>query len=351
MDLSTAVDLFAGAGGATQGLRDAGFDVVAAVENDPSAARSWQLNHPGKMLVGDIRGITGRDIMDAGGFDFGELDLLKACPPCQGFSSLRGSRIADEDRNDLVLDTLRLVRELMPKSVLMENVPGLKRDFRFAELKAGLLDLGYVLQDYLVEASALGVPQRRKRLVLIALRGAKSIPATFDDLIPESERRPAMTAGVALDRLRAAAVENDPNHRWRQAKGIVVERIQAIPIDGNRFDLPEHLQLACHRRLVTSTGRVKRSAAGSYGRIHAREPAPTMTTRCTTPACGSFIHPTENRGISLREAAAFQTFPPGYNWFGTYESIERQIGNAVPVWMAQALGSAMLGRLKVLAES
>ncbi len=152
----TAVDLFAGAGGATQGLRDAGFDVVVGVEIESDAATTWAMNHPGLMLEADVRELSGEALMTAGGFGKGELDLLKACPPCQGFSTLRGNRTPDESRNDLVLDTLRLVDELRPRAVLIENVPGLRNDGRFKTLEAGMRKLGYALRDYIVEATDLG---------------------------------------------------------------------------------------------------------------------------------------------------------------------------------------------------
>ena len=340
--MRTAIDLFAGAGGATQGLRDAGFDVVAAVEVDADAAATWRLNHPGVMIEDDVRQVTaGRLQAAAKPLDGRRLDLLKACPPCQGFSTLRGDRAPDEAQNDLVLDTLRLVGEFMPRAVLLENVPGLRRDDRFATLLTGMRKLGYGLADYLAEASALGVPQRRRRLVVVAVHGAASVPETVDTLIPAELRRPPMTAGAALNDLLVAQQANDPSQVWRRARGVVAERIAAVPVGGTRFDLPVRLQLKCHQRLKTKSGAVNRSATGSYGRVRLDEPSPTMTTRCTTPACGAFIHPTEHRGLSLREAAALQTFPATYQWNGGYESVERQIGNAVPVWMAQALGEAV----------
>lgn len=296
------------------------------------------------MLRNDVRSITGRELIEAGGIAGRKLDLLKACPPCQGFSSLRGGNAVDESRNDLVIDTLRLVRELSPRAVLIENVPGLRRDHRFARLVSGLKEQGYGLAHYLVEASELGVPQRRRRLVIVAVEGS-AVPSSLEELIPLDRRRPKTTAGAALSHLSAVQSPTDPAHVWRSSRAKTAERIAAIPINGTRFDLPEALQLDCHRNLKTSAGTTGRSATGSYGRVRLDEAAPTMTTRCTTPACGSFIHPTENRGLSLREAAAFQTFPSSYLWQGGYDSVERQIGNAVPVWMAEALGSAVRGLL------
>lgn len=340
----TAVDLFAGAGGATQGLRDAGFDVVAAVELDATAAETWRRNHPGAMIEADIRTVSGADLLTTAGLEKGELDLLKACPPCQGFSTLRGSRQVDEARNDLVLDTLRLVDELAPRAVLIENVPGLRRDERFNLLKLGLSERGYGFQDYAVSADELGVPQRRRRLVVIAAKNIP-VPPTLEELIPSSNRRKAMSAGEALLALARTDGETELPAR-RPYSDLVSRRIAAIPVNGSRFDLPKELQLECHKELLASSGAPSRSAGGSYGRVKADRPAPTMTTRCTTPACGSFIHPTEHRGLSLAEAAAFQTFPASYKWAGTHGAIERQIGNAVPVWMAEELGKAVVRLLE-----
>lgn len=137
---------------------------------------------------------------------------------------------------------------------------------------------------------------------------------------------------------------SDPLDAHRKPTGQVLERIKAVPVNGTRFDLPPELQLACHKKLAG--GKERRSASTAYGRLRLDEPAPTMTTRCTTPACGRFIHPTEHRGITLREAAILQTFPVTYQFSGHYGAIERQIGNAVPVQMAKALGFVVASVLR-----
>lgn len=320
-------------------MRNAGFDVVAAVESDRRAANTWRLNHHGLMIERDVRRVEPHELL--GVVPAEGLTLLKACPPCQEFSSLRGGSSPDEAQNDLVLDTLRMVDGLNPKAVLLENVPGLQRDKRFDQLVAEMVEREYSLQDYIIEASLLGVPQRRRRLVAVAVKSSLGTPAAeLDDLIPAKDRHPAVTAGAALRELAMSLAPGDPWHVWRKCGPIVARRIAAIPTDGSRFDLPPELRLKCHAKL---DGKAPgKQATGSYGRVRARQIAPTMTTRCTTPACGSFIHPIANRGLSLREAAAFQTFPSTYGWSGNYDSVERQIGNAVPVRMAQALGGAVL---------
>jgi DNA (cytosine-5)-methyltransferase 1 len=266
-----------------------------------------------------------------------ELSLLKACPPCQGFSSLAGGKSTDEARDNLIVQVGRFVRAFMPSSLLLENVPGLARDGRFASLMAYLDRLGYSFGEFRLDAADFGVPQRRVRLVLLAVRGKRNcVPRDIFELLT-GELPSRVTAGAALAKLYAVGRREDPMSIHRRLAKRTYARVAALPVGGNRFDLPEEHRLRCHNEIDSVGGR---RATASYGRVVLDAPAPTMTTRCTTPACGSFIHPTENRGLTLREAAWFQTFPVDYDFVGTYESMERQIGNALPVKMAYFLGRA-----------
>ena len=331
----TAVDLFAGAGGATRGLKDAGFDVIGAVELDTAAAGTYSLNHPEVHLWNDdVRTVTATGMARDLSLRPGDLTLLKACPPCQGFSSLTEGRVTaiDQKRNDLVLDTIRFVRALKPRFVMVENVPGLGRDVRFAALRADLVKFGYVTRSYIVNATDFGVPQRRRRLIMIAGRGRRAVlPSSLEG----SGHRP-MTVRDAFDDLADLGRDGDPLDVSRAPSRLTAERLAAIPVGGTRFDLPLALQLDCHKAVDE---RKRRVATGSYGRMKWSEPSPTMTTRCTTVACGSFVHPDQDRGITLREAATLQTFPHTYDFVGGYDQIERQIGNAVPVRMVAAIAS------------
>jgi DNA (cytosine-5)-methyltransferase 1 len=333
----TAIDLFAGAGGATTGLRQADIEVLAGVESEPLPSESYRVNHPEVLLKKrDIRKIDAFELRRELKLRRGSLGILKACPPCQGFSSLvRGN--VDEERNDLILDVTRFALEFKPRVIVLENVPGLNRDRRLSELCAELSQNGYRFSKYTVDAASFGVPQRRKRLIVFGVSKAvrRALPSDLMQLLPAEARYPLVTVGEAFEALRLAAPVDDPLNRHRQLTKVVKTRIATIPVNGTRFDLPAELQLKCHKDLCSN--RV-RSATASYGRIRLDAPAPTMTTRCTTPACGTFIHPTEDRGITLREAAVIQTFPFNYSFCGGYDSVERQIGNAVPVRMARALG-------------
>ena len=334
----TAIDLFAGAGGSTQGMSDAGYRVVAAVENDESAGRSYSSNHPGVALLDDdIQDVSPSEMRTSLGLDRGALGLLVACPPCQGFSTL-GLSDEDDPRNDLVSIVQPFVEEFLPSAFLLENVPGLRGDERLAALVEWARSAGYGVRSYVVNATSFGVPQSRRRLIVVGVHGLDEevFPTDLSDVLPRRFKQPVPNV---LDVLMAAgSIEGsaDPIHRSRQSSPTVLARIRKIPPGGGRFDLPEEHQLACHKSME------KRNATAAYGRIRLDGPAPTMTTRCTTPACGRFVHPTEDRGISLREAALIQTFPPRYRFYGSHQSLEAQIGNAVPVRMAEALSAVAM---------
>ena len=326
--MPTAIDLFAGAGGATQGLKDAGFRVVAAVECDANAVDTFEANHPDvDMRPKDIRDVSPEKLRLRIELARFELTLLTACPPCQGFSTL-GSSSYDDERNDLVAQVWRFTREFRPAAVMVENVPGLASDVRWIRLRRQLRAVGYRVRSWIVDAADFGVPQRRRRLIAIAVSEAQAeFPDDLRDVLPPSLDLAAPHASDVIAQAGSIGESKDEWHRARTPTPVVLERIRAIPAGGNHYDLPEALQLACHRRLRRQ-GRT--AATGPYGRIPPEGPAPTMTTRCTTISCGRFVHPTEDRGISLREAALLQTFPPDYAFVGSYESMERQIGNAVP---------------------
>jgi DNA (cytosine-5)-methyltransferase 1 len=332
----TAVDVFAGAGGATAGLKAAGFRVVAAVEFDATACRTYRLNHPDTALIErDVRRVSGAELLRAAGMRKGETTLLQACPPCQTWSSL-GSASVDDPRNQLVSVVSDLIRQLRPHAFVIENVPGLRSDARLDVLIAEAERQRYRVRAYLVDARHVGVPQRRRRLIVLGIRGRRRVPLpeSLLDLLPTGFDRRARTVREAIGHLPAPGSGDDELHRGRTLTEIVMRRVKAIPAGGRRTDLPKHLQLVCHQKLK---GRV---ATGSYGRMAANDVAPTLTTRCTTPACGSYIHPWEDRGITLREAALLQTFPAGYAFTGDYGAIERQIGNAIPVRLAEAAATA-----------
>lgn len=320
-----AVDLFAGCGGLTLGLKRAHFKVVGAVEIDDLAVETYRMNHSSVANVWkkDIRDVSGLEILAALGLNRGELDLLAGCPPCQGFSSmttLNGSRIIEDPRNDLVQEYSRLVREILPRAVLLENVPGLATNPLMGALIGDLEDLGFNVKESwkVLDSAHYGVPQRRRRLVMMAVRDG-----VVNFAPPGTE---FVTVRTAIGDLGKAGKSGDPLHDLTENRTPrIKDLIRAIPKDGgSRSSLGKENQLECHKR----TDGFK----DVYGRMSWDKPAPTITSGCQSPSKGRFIHPSENRTISLREAAILQGFPKNYRFSmrnGKLAAAE-MIGNAVP---------------------
>jgi DNA (cytosine-5)-methyltransferase 1 len=318
----TAIDLFCGAGGLSVGLEQAGFRVLGAIEMSELAARTYKLNHRATTVwERNIRGLSPRTVMETLGLEAGELDLLAACPPCQGFSSMRTLRrttSVDDQRNSLVAQFGRYAEVLRPKALMMENVPALAADARLARLQTRLRRLGYELTSGVLDAADYGVPQRRRRFVMIGMLG-RSVPFAEE---PVETRTVRDAIGWLLD----PSLSSDPLHSHGERHGPVVERrIAAIPLDGGSLsDAGEAHTLDCRRRL--------KGFRDVYGRMAWDLPAPTITGGCVNPSKGRFLHPQQNRAITLREAALLQTFPDNYCFpfdRGKYR-IAELIGNALP---------------------
>ena len=326
MKVPIAIDLFCGAGGLTEGLKQAGFKVIGAVEKESSVAKAYKLNHKDVHLWNqDIQRLSGQEVLNILNIKKGELDLLAGCPPCQGFSSMRTKNTSScvfDARNDLVFEMLRLAKELMPKAILIENVPGLAKDPRIERVKKELKALGYHIDDESLQVhdiSKYGVPQRRKRMILMAGLGRK-IPFAKPTETKKTVRQTIM-------QLHPPGTGNDPLHDYpvKRTKK-VMEMISLIPKDGgSRKDLPKKYWLPCHLKYPNGFRDV-------YGRMKWDEVAPTITGGCINPSKGRFLHPEENRAITLREAALLQTFPKDYK-FPTdiaRDKVALMIGNALP---------------------
>lgn len=338
----TLIDLFSGCGGVTQGFKNQGFEVLAAVEWDSIVAQTYRLNHPEvKMYAEDIREVDPRQVLNQCNLKREQLTVLSVCAPCQPFS--RQNRNSGQDqRTKLVLEMLRFVAVLRPQFAIMENVPGLAKDPNKAILDKLITsltkNLGYhILTPQVVDAVNYGVPQFRKRLILLCSRD--NIQLQIPEVTHISPRNTIgeeipiwLTVEDAFQGISelAAGQENkhDSLHRARKHTQLNIERLRHIPHNGgSRNSLPEHLQLACHKG--------KNGYNDVYGRLDFRCPANTLTTGCTNFTKGRFAHPTADRAITPREAARLQTFPDTYQFFGNYEQISAQIGNAVPVQLAE----------------
>jgi len=317
-----AIDLFCGCGGLTLGLKKAGFHVIGAVDNDNLAVETYKVNHPEvHVWERDIQGLTVGWVKRKLGLRKGKLDLLAGCPPCQGFSTLRtlnGGYEIDDEQNDLIYEFLRFVKELAPKAVMMENVPGLQRDKRFKKFCKELEKLGYRVKHEVLNAADYGVPQRRKRLILLAGRNGnikfakkarckRTVFNVIGDLPPAGESR--------------SKLHNLPERRSKK----VLSLIKKIPKDGgSRKDLGKRRQLACHKKCD--------GFKDVYGRMAWDKVAPTITSGCTNPSKGRFLHPEEDRAITLREAVLLQGFPRSYRFDveAGKGAIAEMIGNALP---------------------
>jgi DNA (cytosine-5)-methyltransferase 1 len=318
----SAIDLFSGCGGLTLGLKRAGFEVVAAVEIDGRAKDTYAANHADVHLYHvDIRELSARRVRTDLGLKRGGLGLLAGCPPCQGFSRMRtrnGERAARDPRNALVDDFQRFVDEFLPQTVMLENVPGLARHQRFIALRGELKSLGYEHFVDELDSADYGVPQRRRRLILLASRMHSPRPAE-----PSRKR---MTVRHAFAHLVASGCATDRLHSIPENRSEAVRRvISHIPKDGgSRSSLPRELRLGCH---AATDG-----FYDVYGRMRWDDVAPTITSGCSNPSKGRFLHPSEDRNITLREAALLQGFPRTYKFFPEHgkEAIALMIGNALP---------------------
>lgn len=322
----TAIDLFCGAGGLTHGLKKAGFKVIAGVEIHLPAIKTYRLNNKSHVLYEtDIRLLEPKKIMTDLGIGYGELDLLAGCPPCQGFSSHRTrnkTSAVDDPRNELIFEYLRFVKAMFPKVVMLENVPGLAKDTRMDTLIKELKLLGYKFDSNTLsvkDVSDYGVPQRRKRMILQASRyGLIESPTMV------SKKK---TVRSAISKLPPAGFSNDYWHDLSFKRTPKVEKIiNLVPKDGgSRKDIPIEYWLDCHKKNPHSYTDV-------YGRMAWDSVSPTITGGCNNPSKGRFLHPEEDRGITLREAALLQTFPKKYKFTldASKDDVALMIGNALP---------------------
>jgi len=322
MEALIAIDLFCGCGGLTLGLKRAGFTVTAAVDIDPMSIETYKANHPDvEVWEKDIQDLKVVSLKRKLNLRKGDLDLLAGCPPCQGFSTMRtlnGAFVIDDPRNDLLFEFQRFVEALRPRAVMMENVPGLAEDERFSAFCRRMENIGYLGDHCILNAAEYGVPQRRRRLIYLAGHGMK---------IPFAKpARRIKTVGDTIGGLPKAGESGDPVHDMPEKRTPrIMELIRRIPKDGgNRTALPEEFRLDCHRRC--------NGFKDVYGRMAWGDVAPTITSGCFNPSKGRFLHPEEDRAITMREAALLQGFPRRYKFptTGNKSAVALMIGNALP---------------------
>jgi DNA (cytosine-5)-methyltransferase 1 len=334
----TAVDLFCGAGGLTHGLIKGGINVVAGIDVDGSCRYPYEKNNAAAFLERDIKALPASEIKEL--FAGAATTLLAGCAPCQPFStySRSGRKRGNDSQWELVASFGRLVREIQPDLVTMENVPSLEAHTVFLEFLKNLA--GYQVSYATVECSKLGIPQTRKRFVLVASRldGPKLT-------VPVDHRRKVVTVRNTISKLPPLAAgeadSRDPLHIACRLSDLNLKRIRASTPGGTWRDWKPSLRAACHRKASGDT------YPSVYGRMKWDEPAPTMTTQCFGYGNGRFGHPEQDRAITLREAAMLQTFPRGYMFAAPGERVSfshmgRLIGNAVPVRLGELIAKTFL---------
>lgn len=340
------IDAFCGAGGLGLGLKKAGFDIIFSFDIDQKsietiAANPKYFKHNAKQI--DIKELINNGIYNHIKLSKGELDLLAGGPPCQGFSVQRTIGNDFDERNLLISDYAQLISELMPKFFLLENVVGItgKRGIEtLNSFKNKMTSLGYYCHQKIIDAQQFGVPQRRKRLIII---GEFSVSGKTKFKFPEEDYSAKRTVRDAIAHLPPPTSENYSikNHKADKLTKKNLERIMALKPGEARENLPNNLIADCHKLDANKIGH-----RNVYGRMEWDDVAPTITARFDSFTRGKFGHPEQNRSISLREGALLQTFPEDYEFIGNKVEVARQIGNAVPVNLAEILGRSIKEAIK-----
>ena len=361
MVAGTVIDLFCGAGGLSEGFRQAGFHVLAGNDFLEAAGETFAATHrEATFLPGPIQNYTADDFLTAANLQAGELDVLVGGPPCQGFSVYNHQRGLHDQRSSLYLEYLRIVDGLQPKWVVIENVTGMTSaggGEAVNAIKRGLSDLGYNVDAQILKAEDYGVPQERRRLVFVGNRTGQPIefpaPTHGPDLHPFVTIADAISDLPALQNgqiIGTVAYPREPesefqrelragsncvqNHDAARLGKINLERLKHIPQGGSWRDIPIHL-------LPAGMKRAKRSDhTKRYGRLRWDGLASTILTKCD-PHWGAYFHPVQNRSLTVREAARLQSFPDWFEFKGSRTDQYLQVGNAVPPLLGRAIAFAI----------
>lgn len=359
----TVVDLFCGAGGLSEGFRQAGFDVLVGQDFDDSAGQTFVSTHHGsKFIGGPIQDVTVEQVLDAAGMQKGEIHVIVGGPPCQGYSVYNHQRGTSDPRAGLFREYLRIVEGVLPKWLVMENVTGITSIAGggiVREICDGMRALGYHNVEYkILKAEDYGVPQERRRIVFIANRiGA---PIIFPEVTHGTDNEPFVTVWDAISDLpvvgNGEGANSEPyatgpangyqamlrgnrvrveNHRASKLSKANIERMRHIPQGGSWRDIPYDL-------LPAGMKRAKRSDhTKRYGRPALDQLACTILTKCDIH-WGAYIHPINNRSFTVREAARLQTFPDSYEFQGSQTDQFVQVGNAVPPLLGKRIAESLL---------
>ena len=340
------VDLFCGVGGLSHGLKQGGLNIIAGFDIDKTCEYAYTHNNGAQFFDTDISKVTKEQVLSL--FGDSKIKVLAGCAPCQPFSSYAfKNKKKDPNKYDLLYQFGRLVEEVQPDIVTMENVPQIA-SFSLKNVLQDFVDLlennHYHCSLKVVYCPDYGIPQTRKRLVLLASKfgdiklisptHSKDNYVTVKDVIGDL---PPLEAGETSD--------TDPLHRAKSLSPLNMQRIMHTPYGGSWKDWPKELMLECHKSQNGS------SFGSVYGRMRWEKPAPTMTTQCTGLGNGRFGHPKQNRAITAREAALIQTFPQEYKFFADEEHVSivkasRYIGNAVPPQLGFVIAQSIIRHIE-----
>lgn len=359
----TAIDLFCGAGGLSEGLRQAGFHVLAGNDYDECAGATYAATHrEARFLGGPIQNVSSEALMRAAGVKRGQLDVLAGGPPCQAYSVYNHQRGMHDERSLLFHEYLRAVNDLQPRWVVMENVMGILSAGHGAAVSAilaGFKKLGYEIDYRILKAEQFGVPQERRRVVFIGNRTGEPIifpePTHGPGLLPYVTVADAISdlprlkngeswtsnayASAASSQFQAELRADSPgvrNHSAPKLAQINEERMRYIPPGGSWRDIPIDL-LPRGMKAARRCDHTKR-----YGRLEWGGLSSTILTKCDVH-WGAYIHPEQDRSLTVREAARFQSFPDWFTFEGSKTEGFVQVGNAVPPMLGRAIGQALLG--------
>jgi DNA (cytosine-5)-methyltransferase 1 len=359
------VDLFCGAGGLSEGFRQNGFDILVANDFDTWCEATYKLNHPEtEFISGPIQNITAEEVLRKLGMKKGDLDCIIGGPPCQAFSVYNHQRGMHDERSGLFREYLRLVEGLLPKYVVIENVPGINSvedGIAVQEIRQGLKALGYNVDTSILKAEVYGVPQERRRLFFIGNRigddivfpkpshGAGLLPYVtvwdaISDLPPlgNGEGSEVMNYSISPQSEYQKAIREGShmifNHVAPTLGAINIERLKHIPEGGSWRDIPISL-LPMGMKRANRSDHTKR-----YGRLNRNGFASTILTKCD-PHWGAFFHPTQDRAITVREAARLQCFPDKRRFEGSKVEQYKQVGNAVPILLSAAVAKVVYNAL------
>lgn len=342
------VDLFCGIGGLSFGMKSKGFHICGGFDLDKTCRFAYEHNNEAPFFYKDVKKVTKKDVISL--YRENSVRILAGCAPCQPFSSYAfKNKEKDADKYDLLYEFGRLISEVKPDIITMENVPAIK-SFKLKDVLgdfvALLKNMQYHVSINIVFCPQYGIPQTRKRLVLLASQYGEInlIPPIITD--PQKYKTVKQTIADLPEIVAGGISLHDPLHRSAALSPLNLRRIKATREGGSWKEWPDELKLQCHKN---ESGR---SFGSVYGRMKWDEPSPTMTTQCTGYGNGRFGHPEQDRAISAREAALLQTFPMSYRFFEDEKNVSlvkasRYIGNAVPPLLGEVVAQSILKHLSI----